>query len=117
MTRQNQRKRTNASFTGIRILIALGALASTIGGWASFSRKEEQAPPSQDGLKSSDQATLELTVQLPAMPTLVPDMGVDPQDLPEEPIPTPGNLTLRVVNSPRAAPSSSSNPVARTRSS
>ena len=117
MKNRKQKKNNNSSQTGLRLMIALGALASTVSGWALLSRQEEQAANLQNTKGLPDPETVEVTVQLPALPTLVPENGVDPDDLPEQPSPTQPNMTLRVVNNPRSAPSSSSNPVARTRSS
>lgn len=110
---QSQKRKTE---TGLRMLLVSSALTLTLGGWGILSLKnkdtiEENTPNDYLELES------DVSIEFPAMPTLVAHEVIDLQGLPEPPPAEENKVTLRVVNSPRSSPSSSPKPAARTRSS
>ena len=110
--RKKTRKTADKSTTGVKTLLATGALLTTLGGWAILAKKDTTLLSSQE---SQPISTEELTLEFPPLPTLVPEGGFDPSSIPETPPEAPQAVKLRVVNSPRSSSAPAS--VTRTRSS
>jgi len=84
-TPKSKRSKPSSGAAGVKMLITAASLTAVIGGWASFTARGAgaQLPENNDGEETIDD-NHRLTVDLPPMPTLIP-----------EPSPMP---TLRAVS-------------------